>query len=131
MSRKLSIATLLVCLIIVPAPTGAGPRARSLTENDLLRLLAGGVYSGRVAMLVRERGIAFSPTKRDLELLQHAGADEELQGAIVAARRTKPGRDTLEPAEAKPVIIWHRVDGRWRWHCVAHCSNYRTHHAEP
>src|ERR1700741_2078339 len=99
MSRKSSIAMLLACLIIVPAPTASGPRARPLTENDLMRLRAGGVYSGRVAMLVRERGIAFSPTKRDLELLQHAGADEELQGAIVAARRTKPGCDTLEAAE--------------------------------
>ena len=127
MSRKLWIAGLLACFIIVPELAGARP----LTENDLLSLLVGGVYSGRVAMLVRERGIAFSPTKRDLEMLQHAGADEELQGAIVAAHKTRTGRDALEPAEMKPTIIWHRVNGRWRWHCVAHCSNYRTHHAEP
>jgi hypothetical protein len=48
-------------------------------ERELQKLgrsLAGGVYSDRVATLARERGIAFSPTKRDLELLQHAGADE-------------------------------------------------------
>ncbi|GEM_PF-3068314 len=25
----------------------------------------------------------------------------------------------------KPSIIWHLVDGRWRWHCVAHCSRYK------
>jgi hypothetical protein len=30
-------------------------------------------------------------------------------------------------ADAKPSIIWHQVDGRWHWHCVAHCSKFRTH----
>ena len=27
---------------------------------------------------------------------------------------------------AKPAIIWHQVDGRWYWHCVAHCSKIRS-----
>jgi hypothetical protein len=128
-SRKVSIAGLLAFLTIAPLQAGTGQKGRPLTENDLLRLLAGGVYSDRVATLVRERGIAFSPTKRDLELLQHAGADEELRRAVIAAKQTTI-RDTVEPADAKPSIIWHRVDGRWRWHCVARCSKYRSHPAE-
>jgi len=30
-------------------------------------------------------------------------------------------------ADVKPSIIWHQVDGRWHWHCVAHCSKFRSH----
>jgi rare lipoprotein A (peptidoglycan hydrolase) len=62
------------------------PVRKSLSESDLLKLLAGGVYSGRIAALVRERGINFKPTNRDLELLRRAGADSELERAITAAR---------------------------------------------
>jgi hypothetical protein len=131
MSPKVWTAGLLAFLIITPGRTGAGQKGRPLTESDLLRLLTGGVYCERVAALVRERGIAFSPTKRDLELLQDAGADEKLRRAVVAAQETKRGRDSLAPAESKPVIMWHRVGGRWHWHCVAHCSKYRRYHAEP
>ena len=131
MSRKVWIAGLLAFLTIGPGPTGARQNGRPLTETDLLKLLAGGVYCSRVAALVRERGIAFSPTKRDLELLQHAGADEELRHAVIAAQETGRGRETLKPATGKPVIIWHQVDGRWHWHCMAHCSKYRSRHIEP
>jgi hypothetical protein len=34
-------------------------------------------------------------------------------------------------AEPKPSIIWHRVHGRWQWHCVAHCSELRGHPKSP
>lgn len=123
---KVCAAVLLALLILGPGATAAGQNPRPLTESDLLTLLAGGVYCSRVATLVRERGIAFSPTKRDLEQLQHAGANEELQRAIIAAQETKPDRERLGP-DATPVIIWHQVDGRWHWHCVAHCAKYRGH----
>lgn len=124
-------AGLLALLIIARGRTQAGQKGRPLTEDDLVRLLAGGVYSQRVATLVLERGLAFSPTKRDLELLQNAGADRELQRTVLVAGENKPGRGQSETAQSQPLIIWHRVDGHWRWHCEAHCSKYRTHHAEP
>jgi hypothetical protein len=124
-------AGLLPFVMVAPGRRGAGQKSRPLTETDLLRLLAGGVYNTRVEMLVRERGVAFSPMNRDLELLQHAGADEELRRAVVQAQETRPGRDLLEPPKAKPVIIWRRVNGSLRWHCVAHCSKYRSYHAKP
>jgi hypothetical protein len=89
MRRKILLAGLLAFLVIAPARTSMGQK-RPLTESDLLKLLAGGVYCGRVAMLVRERGIAFSPTMDDLRLLQHAGADEKLERAVLAARRLLP-----------------------------------------
>src|SRR5690349_21378581 len=130
-SPKAWIAGILAFLISVPGWTGVGQKSRPLTNNDLLTLLAGGVYCSRVAMLVRERGIAFSPTKRDLELLQNAGADEELRRAVIATQPTSPTRDRLEPTDAKPAIIWHQLGRRWRWPCVAHCSKYRGRHAQP
>jgi hypothetical protein len=130
MSSKVWVAGILAFLV-ASGRIGAGQTGRPLTENDLLRLLAGGVYCGRVSMLVRERGIAFSPTQRDLELLQHAGADEELRRAVLTAQQNNPSGDTSEPADAKPTIMWHRVGGRWHWHCVAHCSKYRSHPTEP
>jgi hypothetical protein len=61
------------------------PARKPLSESDLLKLLAGGVYSGRVATLVRKRGINFKPTKHYLELLRRAGGDNELERAIAAA----------------------------------------------
>lgn len=129
MGHKIWVVGLSVFLLVSPWPIAAGQK-RSLTESDLLKLLAGGVYSDRVAMLVRERGIAFSPTKRDLELLQNAGANQKLQGAVQAAQERSPVTDE-QPSDAKPLIVWHRVDGHWHWHCVAHCSKYRRHHTEP
>ena len=119
MTGEVWIAGFLAFLIIAAAPTNAGQK-RPLTESDLLRLLAGGVYCARVAMLVRERGIGFSPTKRDLELLQHAGADEEVRRAVVTARRMTsataiskgPGGQQLlpralsnRPVAASPVAV--------------------------
>lgn len=62
------------------------PVSKPLSENAIMKLLAGGVYSGRIATLVRERGINFKPTKRYLESLRRAGADQELESAIAAAR---------------------------------------------
>ncbi|MBV8772040.1 MAG: septal ring lytic transglycosylase RlpA family protein, partial [Deltaproteobacteria bacterium] len=66
------------------------PVGKPLSESQVLKLLDGGVYSGRVATLVRERGINFEPTNRDLELLRRAGADNELERAIAAARVEYP-----------------------------------------
>lgn len=61
------------------------PLSKPLSESDLLNLLAGGVYSSHVATLVREHGINFKPTNRDLELLRRAGADHQLERALAAA----------------------------------------------
>ena len=66
------------------------PVTKPLSESDLLKLLTGGVYSERVATLVRERGINFTPTNRDLELLRRAGADNGLERAITLAHAHAP-----------------------------------------
>jgi Protein of unknown function (DUF1329) len=80
---------------------GGSNLKRPLTENDLLQLLAGGVYSRRVAVLVGRRGLAFSPTRSDIESLRRAGADEFLLTTVVATsvrspRKPNPRSNKLE-----------------------------------
>jgi hypothetical protein len=41
---------------------------------------------------------------------------------------TSTGKSATKP---KPSIIWHRVQGRWHWHCVAHCAEFRGHYGSP
>lgn len=49
-----------------------------------------------------------------------------------SASPQSPPAETARLAEnPKPTIIWHRVHGRWHWHCLAHCSKYRRHHESP
>jgi hypothetical protein len=50
--------------------------------------------------------------------------------SVVAA---SPSPSSMSPAsrpatDPKPSIMWHWVDGRWHWHCVAHCSEFRRYH---
>jgi hypothetical protein len=136
--RRILLISMTLALIAVCHVTAAAAASKTLSENDLLKLLAGGVYNDRIASLVHDRGINFVPTANDLELLQHAGANEDLLHEVMTAPRVLP-QVTQHPAEPplqlhltpqsnpKPSIIWHRVDGSWHWHCVAHCSEFRNH----
>src|ERR1700752_2967482 len=101
--RFFSLIFLLVMLTVTAAPS-ASDQKRALTENDLLQLLAGGVYSRRVAALVQEHGLAFSPTRSDLTRLRRAGADEFLL-KIVAKRRVRPPEEALSQAKQSPSQI--------------------------
>ena len=89
MKRKLTVFLMLALMTLchVAASAAAG---NTLSENDLLKLLAGGVYNDRIASLVHYRGINFVPTAHDLESLRHAGADEGLLHEVVAAPRVLP-----------------------------------------
>ena len=64
--------------------------SKALSESDLLKLLAGGVYNGRIAALVHVLGINFVPGPHDLELLNHAGANRALLHQVLTARRVLP-----------------------------------------
>jgi hypothetical protein len=86
MKSKLACIISFVLLTIFPIFTTAAQQ-KALSGNDLLGLLKGGVYSGRIVMLVQERGIAFLPTPAYLESLRLAGADENLVNAVTTARR--------------------------------------------
>ena len=89
MRRKLPISLMLALMTICYVAANAAAR-KTLSENDLLKLLAGRVYNARIASLVRYRGINFVPTAHDLELLQHAGADEALLHEVMTAPRVLP-----------------------------------------
>jgi hypothetical protein len=66
-----------------PAATPVNPRA--LDKAAIISLLAGAVESPRVAEIVTERGIKFSPTADDLNEIRAAGGTDELIQAIQRA----------------------------------------------
>src|ERR1700739_2039537 len=89
MKRKLTVF-LMLALMTVGHLTASAAAGNTLSENDLLKLLAGGVYNARIASLVHYRGINFVPTAHDLELLRQAGADEALLHEVATAPRVLP-----------------------------------------
>ena len=79
--------------------TTAGPPAgakKPLNQVQVFALLAGGVPSHRVTMLVQERGIDFEPTDDYLQEVRLAGGEAELISALKSAKVTKPA--TVDPA---------------------------------
>jgi len=63
---------------VAVSQTKNGPLAKS----DILSLLKGGVPSQRVAELVTERGISFSPSDDDLQEIRTAGGGDGLVGTL-------------------------------------------------
>jgi hypothetical protein len=88
---------------------------RALSEHDLIELLARGVYNGRIAQLVRDRGISFVPSARDLGSLRHAGAALALLNAVESARHVTAqlpeylGKHQLE-RRVPPPPVPHNVE---------------------
>ena len=68
-----------------PKPLGRRP----LSQVQVLELLKGGVPNGRVAALVRERGIDFQPTGEFIEALREAGGDEALEDSLKSAKQPR------------------------------------------
>jgi hypothetical protein len=96
-TRKLLIS--LALAVAMFCNTGrAAEGTRTLSESDLLKLLAGGVYNARIGSLVHYRGLNFVPTSHDLELLRRVGADQALLHEVVTAPRVLP-QITQHPPE--------------------------------
>lgn len=89
MRRNLTTSIMLALITVCYLAAGAAA-SKTLSENDLLKLLAGGVYNARIASLVHYRGINFVPTAHDLELLRRMGADEALLHEVMTAPRVLP-----------------------------------------
>ena len=89
MRRKLLISIMLTLMTVCHVAASVAAK-KTLSESDLLKLLASGVYNARIASLVHYRGINFIPTAHDLELLQRAGADEALLHEVMTAPRVLP-----------------------------------------
>ncbi len=57
-----------------------------LTQEQVVKMVGGGVPSGHVIALVQRRGVAFRPTEKFLDSLQVSGADDKLLQVLRAAR---------------------------------------------
>jgi len=66
-----------------PKPAPVAPKG--LSKEEIISLLHGEVPSSRVAELVRERGIKFSPADADLNQIRSEGGTDELIQAIQQA----------------------------------------------
>jgi tetratricopeptide (TPR) repeat protein len=76
-----------------PEPASA---KKPLDQVQVILLLAGGVPTHRVAMLVKERGIDFEPQDDYLQEVRLGGGGNELISALKSAKVTKPG--IVDPA---------------------------------
>jgi hypothetical protein len=63
-------------------PKAPPPNPRALDKQQIISLLQGGVSSSRIAEIVKDRGIKFSPTPDDLKDLRAEGATDEVIEAI-------------------------------------------------
>ena len=59
---------------------------KPLNQAQVFALLAGGVQSHRVAILVQERGIDFEPTADYLQMVRQTGGEDELVSALKSAK---------------------------------------------
>ncbi len=66
-------------------PTAPPANPRALDKAEIISLLSGQVPSPRVAEIVKERGVKFSPTADDLNEIRAAGGTDELILAIQKA----------------------------------------------
>ncbi|HET7842011.1 MAG TPA: hypothetical protein VFM21_10420, partial [Terriglobia bacterium] len=71
-----------------PAPPQApSPDPRALGKDDILDLLKNFVPSSRVAELVKQYGLKFTPNEGDLQDIRNAGGEDDLIGALREAAR--------------------------------------------
>jgi hypothetical protein len=70
-------------------PKAAPVNPKALDKAEIISLLQGAVPASRVAEIVRERGIKFTPTADDLNEIRTAGGSDELIQAIQQAAPPK------------------------------------------
>ena len=67
---------------VISAHAAPRPANNALRKGDILSLLQGGVPSARMAALVNERGIVFTPTDDDIKQIRAAGGGDDLVNAL-------------------------------------------------
>jgi len=67
-------------------PKAAPVNPRALGKEEILSLLHGSVPCARIAEIISDRGLKFTPTAGDLDEIRAAGGDEELVQTIQKAR---------------------------------------------
>jgi hypothetical protein len=76
-----------VVLTINYKPKSPSSNSKGLEKSEIVSLLQGGVPPARVADLIRQRGLRFSPTASDLNEIRSAGGTDDL---IQAIRQSTP-----------------------------------------
>lgn len=71
---------------VLSAHTVSQPKGGSLGKSDIISLLGGGVSSGRLAELVAQRGINFTPTNDDIKQIRAAGGGDDLVNSLMKAK---------------------------------------------
>ncbi len=70
-------------------PQAATPDPRALGKDDILDLLKNFVPSSRVAELVKQYGLKFTPTESDIQDVRNAGGEDDLIGALREAAKAQ------------------------------------------
>jgi hypothetical protein len=65
-----------------PEPPAPAPNPKALSKQEILGLLTDYVPNARIAALVKEHGVKFTPTQADLNEIADAGGDNNLIEAI-------------------------------------------------
>jgi ribosomal protein L12E/L44/L45/RPP1/RPP2 len=73
-----------------PPPEPSAPNPKALSKQEILGLLTDYVPNARIAALVKERGIKFTPTQADLNEIADAGGDDDLVEVLRKAAPSKP-----------------------------------------
>jgi len=111
------LKSVLVFVVLVLFNTAAFPQERRpLSVADIEDLFRAGVSRGRLAALVRERGVSFGMTEEVKERLKMAGADAEVIKAVEAAageyaRRKTEKESQREEREKQEMAEVYRILG--------------------
>jgi hypothetical protein len=84
------------------APRSGGSR-RGLSEQEVAKLLEGGVSSRRIVELVEERGVAFAVNSASVTRLKAKGATNALVGALQQAADRSGADASGGPSRTKPL----------------------------
>ena len=71
---------------VLSAHTVSQPKTSGLSKADILSLLSGGVPSARLAELVGQRGISFTPTDDDIKQIRAGGGGDDLINSLMKAK---------------------------------------------
>ncbi|HTV55541.1 MAG TPA: tetratricopeptide repeat protein [Terriglobia bacterium] len=107
--KWLAVLSVLVALVTVTAKPSHAQQQRPaspLSRRQIEGLVRGGVYSGRIALLIGRRGIDFKPSQSYLQTLRKEGAQDALIQALLAASPAVPA-----PVNDSPVHSTLKASG--------------------
>ncbi len=101
-SGSVLVALLLACLLTSARPSQAAPEDKSLSQQEIIELLQGGVPSSRVSSIIDDRGINFDLTSSFEDRVRNAGGDSDV---INSLRRASERRAETERPRTGGLII--------------------------